>query len=71
MSTALWALLAVLWVPSGLLGSVWILDMWFSGSLKDYRPKGLPLRYAILGVICGPINLVVAVLFFAVGLGRD
>lgn len=61
----------VVWVVSGLAGFRLILDAWFSGSLSDLRPAGMPLSYIALALVGGPINLLLAMAWIAMGMGRE
>lgn len=71
MGVLAWVGFAVFWSVSGVWGARIIVDLWFSGGLLDLRPKGLPLEYVILGLLFGPINLLLAGAWWAMGMGRS
>jgi hypothetical protein len=71
MSYELAAIGVITWVASGIAGVRAILNLWYSGILRDMRPQRLDAWYIVVGAIFGPTYLLIAAAWYLMGMGDD
>jgi hypothetical protein len=59
------------WAFVGISGAQAIYCMWFSGKLRHLRRSPIPIDYYVLGVLFGPLNIIIAAMFWLIGIGRE